>query len=59
MKTIEPLKQQFKPQYWIFTKDEITERVRSEDNYTFMKGWPLTEFEDKEDTLCPRVERLK
>lgn len=59
MQIIKPLKTSFIPQYELFTKEEIHDRVNSEDNYTVMKGYPLTQFEDKEDKLnCPRAERI-
>lgn len=41
MNPIQPLKPQFKPTYELFTKEEIIERVRSEDNYINAKGYPL------------------
>jgi hypothetical protein len=58
MTPIKPLKPQFKPEYGIFSKDEIIERVRSEDNFTNAKNYPLTFLEDNIDILCPRIKRV-
>lgn len=39
---IQPLRQQFKLDEDLgFIQDQIKERVQSEDNYTWAKGWPL------------------
>lgn len=54
----QPLKTSFKPQYGLFSKDEIQSRVDSEDNFTFMKGYQLTVSEDVVDALCPRAKRI-
>lgn len=55
MKTIyQPLRTSFK----LESKDDIQDRVDSEDWYTNCKGYPLTEFENKVDKLAPRIERL-
>ncbi len=42
-----PLKPYFKPE----TKEDIIERVRSEDNYTNCKGYPLILNEDIQSRL--------
>ena len=47
MNPIQPLKQQFKiDEDKGFVPDQILERVRSEDNYTWSKGYPLIKKED-------------
>lgn len=57
--TIQPLRSNWKlDEDAGFIPDQIRERVRSEDNYTNCKGYPLTEFEDGVDVLCPRMERI-
>lgn len=51
MTPILPLKQQWKPEHIIFTKEEIVERCRSEDNYTWARGYPLIKNEDIKSSL--------
>jgi len=58
MQTIQPLKTEFKPKYGIFSKEEIIERVNSEDNFTYSRGFRLTEDKDIKNILVPRIKRL-
>lgn len=58
MKIYKSLKTEFKPEYGVFTPDEIQERVDSEDWFTHCRGYPLTQTENKVDKMCPRAERI-
>ena len=46
MKIYQPLKNNWKFIEGIDTKDAILERVNSEDNYTYCKGYPLIRESD-------------
>lgn len=40
-------------------KEQILDRVNSEDNYTNCKGYYVTEKKGWSSPLCPRIERIK
>ena len=57
MRTIQPLKQNWKLDEDGDTAQQIKDRVNSEDNYTHCKGYFLVEFRDIPSPLCPRSKR--